>query len=294
MINQQRQLEIFYTLVQQESFTKAADILKISQVAVSKQIQQLEQQLNLQLIHRTTRYQGLTEAGQIYYEHCEKVLEQFAELNNAMGGMQQRPMGTLHVASTIEFASHNIIPYLNEFVSEYPEVKLELTLEERFPNLPKENIDIMLGAGEFDQLNLIRRRIAVSRYVLCASPEYLSKHPLDESGKQIRDHYYITHPVRKPDNLIYLNDGTVRQIMPALKINHIGGIISCIKAGMGIANLPLFAVEKNLADGSLVEVMKKWQQQPINIYLYYSQSKHIQPKIRAFIDFIISKTNTNL
>lgn len=163
------------------------------------------------------------------------------------------------------------------------EIKIELA--ERFPDLQKENIDLIFGMAMPESLDLVRKRVATTRYVLCASPDYVKKNQLPKTPHDLRAHRYIAHSMRRPDDVVLFKDNQEIVVQPVLRINDSQALRECAIQGMGIVQLHDYMVLDTLQDGRLVELLKEFQQPQQPIYLYYRQSRYLQPKIRHFIDF---------
>lgn len=174
-------LATFVTVVEENSFIGASKRLGISNAAVSKQVTGLEDDLGMQLLNRSTRKLSLTEAGQLFFEHARRVANEMNELEALFSGMKAEPSGPLRVTSGRHFAERYVIPHLLEFSTLFPKVEVQLDVCERVPDLAREGIDINVGHSIVGGPNDIHRKIAETRYVICASPEYLEKHGVQKS-----------------------------------------------------------------------------------------------------------------
>lgn len=281
------QITTFMTVVEEHGFAAAARKQGVSTAAISRKIAALEDQLQTQLLERTTRKIALTELGETYYKQCKKALNALQEAENAMAQSKQEATGILQVMANRYFAMTHLIPKLPEFMQQNPQVKINFQLAERFPNLETEGIDILFGVSVEGSEELVRRRVATTRYVLCASPEYLKNHGAPTQPTDLIHHDYITHSFRKPDDVITFKNGKEIHINPKLWLNDSYAMRESAIQGMGIVNLHDYMVEDSLKDGTLIEILPNYQEPQKNIYLYYQQSRYLQPKIRRFIDFIL-------
>lgn len=278
----------FISVIDENGFAAAARKKGISTAAVSRQIAALERELNAELLHRTTRKVVLTEIGEEYYEQCKKSLSELQDAEMAILASKNEATGVLHVMANRYFAIRHILPRLPEFMSLNPNLRIHFQLAERFPNLEKDGIDILFGVSVEGADELVRRRITTTRYVLCASPEYLKKHKMPQIPADLIKHHYITHSIRRPDNIISFKNETEIHVTPILFLNDSHAMLECALQGIGIVNLHDYMVTDALQDGRLVEVLREFQEPQKNIYLYYRSSRYLQPKIRRFIDFFIA------
>lgn len=283
------QLHLFKQVADHNSFTAAGAVLGISKVAVSKQISQLELTLKVSLFKRTTRKLALTTQGEMLYQHCLEVLQQVQNLEDAFSALQNSPAGHLKIMITPHFAEHFLIPHLAEFLEYYPDIKVEILLEERFPHLEKENIDIFIGASMPGYDDLVRKQIATTHYVLCASPEYLKKQGTPHTPKDLMKHQYLTHVMRTPSDVISFSKGETVKIHPILSLNDTKALLQCAINHMGIVKLHDYVVKDALQEGKLVEILAPYHEEKIPIYLFYTYRKFLPHTIRVLLDFIETK-----
>lgn len=284
----------FIHVVEHNSFAAAARARGVSTAAISRQVAQLEAALQVQLLHRTTRQVTVTEIGASYYQQCKKVLNELEEAEKAITGSQEMAIGTLHVISSRYFALEYIIPRLAEFMQLHPRLAINLELAERFPDLQTERLDLVFGMIMPGSLDLVCRQVSSTRYVLCAAPDYLKKWGIPKIPPDLSHHRYLTHTMRRPDNVLAFKDNQEIYIRPFLWVNDSLALRECAIQGMGIVRLHDYIVKEALRDGILVEILKDFQAPQQPIYLYYRQSKFLQPKIRCFIDFYFTSLNQKM
>ncbi len=200
------QLATFIQVAENSSFAKTARSMKLSTAAVSKQIGLLEDSLGVQLLHRSTRRVELSEIGQIYYEHCKRIMSELSEADAAISKTHQEPFGELKVTSGRHFGERYIVPHLADFIKSYPKVRINLELAERIPDLEKEGVDILIGMSLPGPPDSIQRVIEKTRYVLSASPAYLKKFGIPKKPEDLIEHRYITHSMRHPDDVIFFKN----------------------------------------------------------------------------------------
>ncbi len=275
----------FLTVIEENGFAAAARRNGVSTAAISRQMAALEKELGTQLILRTTRQISLTEVGKGYYQQCKRTLSELHAAEEAIAASKNEATGVLHIMANRYFAITHLLPKLPEFMQLNPNLHIHFQLAERFPNLEKEGIDILFGVSIEGSSELVRRRVATTRYILCASPNYLKKYGAPKNPMDLSKHHYITHSIRKPDNVVLLKDNKVIHVNPKLWLNDSYAMRECAIHDMGIVNLHDYMVIDAIRDGKLVEVLREYQETEKSVYLYFQQSRYLQPKIRRFIDF---------
>lgn len=277
----------FISVVEENGFAAAARKKGVSTAAISRQITALEHELHVQLLNRTTRQLSLTEIGKAYYQQCKKVLKELQEAESAITKSRNEATGTLHIMANRYFAITYLVPKLSEFMNLNPQAQVHFQLAERFPNLEKEGIDILFGVSIEGSDELVHRRVTSTRYVLCASPNYLAKYGIPKQPSELIKHKYITHSIRKPNDIISFKEGKEIHVNPSLHLNDSYAMRECALRDMGIVNLHDYMVADAIKEGQLIEILREYQESDKNVYLYYQQSRYLQPKIRRFIDFYL-------
>ena len=161
---------VFAKVIAKQSFSGAARELHLSQAVVSKHVRALEEWLGAQLLNRTTRRLNVTEIGALVYDRCERILDEINEVQQSTSALQTAPRGVLHLAAPVSFGITQLGPALADYLSSYPDVTVDLTLDDRFADLVEEGFDLALRVGSLKDSSLIARRLAPVRFVLCASP----------------------------------------------------------------------------------------------------------------------------
>lgn len=279
------QITAFIAVVEEHSFAAAARKQQVSTAAISRQVARLEFELNTQLLRRTTRHISLTEMGARYYEQVKKTIDELYEAELAIVASQAVATGLLTVTSSRYFAMQHLLPRLPEFMALNPQLRVNLELAERFPDLAEEGIDLIFGVSMEGPPSLVRKRVADTRYIFCCSPSYLKQNGVLATPSDLKKHRYITHSMRKPDNLLVFKGNKEIQVNPVLWLNDSRAMCDCAIAGMGIVKLHDYIVADAIHSGDLVEVLSEFQDTTQPVYLYYQQSRYLRPKIRRFIDF---------
>ncbi len=275
----------FIAVVEKNSFVAAAKKCGISTAAVSRKISHLEFEFKTKLLHRTTRKISLTEIGAQYYQQCKKLIKELIEAESAIMGNQSELTGILNITSSRYFAIRHLIPKLPGFMALYPQLKIKLELAERFPDLDKEEVDLIFGVSVEGPEKLVRKRVATTHYVRCASPQYLKEYGTPKIPADLSQHRYIAHTMRVSNNVEKFKGNKEIYVKPILFLNDSRAMRECAIQHMGIVKLHDYVVNHALQDGRLVEILSEYREARQSVYLYYQQSRYLQPKIRKFIDF---------
>lgn len=281
-------IQTFCKVALHHTFTGAAKSLNISVAAVSKQIQQLEDQLGVVLFERTTRKVTLTVIGESYYKEVQRVLLALEEADSVMAATKAHPSGLLRVKSPRFFAEKIILPRMPLFQNKYPDVVLDLQIAEEVPNLWDEELDIVFGMSMAVASNSVQKKIGMTRYVFCAAPAYLEKFGYPKTPYDLANHHYLTHSMRKPNNSWVFGNGEIVHLKPRLYLNDAAAIANCACLGLGVAALHVYQVKDALQRGELVEILPDDRMADIPVFLYYHPARYMQPKISLWIDAIIS------
>lgn len=280
---------IFKKVVDTKSFSKAARDLHLSTAAVSKQVKALEEETNTELLIRSAKHFELTQTGQLYYKHCSNIVEQVEEFDNLFAQLKLEPQGRLKVSVGRYFAKFYITPFINEFIKKYPKITLDMDVTERVPQFREEQMDVLIGLspGYIGQ-DAIQRKVTETSFILCASPSYIEQYGAPKVPEDLINHKYVTHTIRKPDDVIEFN-GKEFTVKPTLYVNDTESMVRCAIQGVGLAKFHDYAVLEYIASGELIPLLTEYKAGEIPICVSYSPTKYVQPKIRAFLNFLDQK-----
>ncbi len=287
------QLKTFVLTSKLGSLAAVARTLKISPAAVSKQLTKLEDELGIQLLIRTTRRLQLTEIGMNYYQQALRIMEEVDAASTLISEGKAVPFGNLKIVSGRHFAASYIVPHIKEFLLKYPQIELNLELAERIPDLNLEGIDVLIGMSISANEEAIQKRIATTSYSFCASPEYLKLFGIPKKPEDLKNHRYITHSMRKPDDELQFDGKGTIALTPYIRVNDSQTMLDFALEGLGIVKLHRYVVKKHLEDGSLQEILASYNKNEIPIYVAYPERRFIASKVRCFIDFIIEKIDSD-
>lgn len=284
---------VFVAVVDAGSFTRAAERLKVSRPAVSKQVSRLEESLGVRLLNRTTRRLSLTEAGRIFHAQTSRGLEDIAEARAEVSRLQEQPRGVLRINVPMSFGILHIAPLLPAFMQLYPELTVEMDLNDRKLDVIEEGFDASVRISDLPDSTLVARRLAPCRHAIVAAPAYLARHGTPDSPEDLRDHEVLSYSLQQSAQAWHFLDsgGQPTQVAVAgrLQVNNSLALREALLGGMGIARTPTFLVGEDLRQGRLTAVLGAWRSLEVSIYLVYPQRRYLSPKVRAFADFLAAR-----
>ena len=286
------EMAVFVNVVREGGFTAAAKALGLTPSAVSKQVARLESRLNVRLLNRTTRQLSMTDEGEAYFDRATAILSEIDELEAMVSDRRDTPRGTLRVSSSIAFGRHQIVPMMPEFLNAYPEVRLQLSLSDNLIDVVQEGFDVAIRIAELSDSSLVARRLATDRRIVCASPAYIAKYGAPRSPEALRDHNcLVVTNVPSMRDWAFSFGNAVRTVHVEGRFEANSGVAvrEAALAGLGIAQLPAFMVAPDVRAGQLVSVLEGRVAPGRPIYAVYPHRRHLSPKVRVFIDFLVEK-----
>lgn len=286
-------IEAFVRVAEFGSFSQAAERLRSSKSVVSRQVSALEAELGARLLHRTTRALTLTEAGRSYFERATRILADLAEANASVGQLQAAPRGRLRVNAPMSFGFLHLAPAIPDFLDRYPDVELELTMNDRFVDLVDEGFDLAVRIGKLDDSSLVARKLAPMRRSVCAAPAYLERRGTPASPDDLKSH----------ECLCYSNVGLAQEwrfvrpdgrpwpveVHGRLHANNGDALRAAALRGFGLAVLPSFLIGDDVQNGTLIPVLTAFMPQDSAVHAVYPHARHLSPKVRAFVDFLAER-----
>lgn len=283
-------LEAFVKVSETKSFTEAAARLGQSKSAVSRHITALETELGARLFHRSTRTLALTEAGQSYYERVARILSDIEEADRAVSQLQAAPRGRLRVNAPMSFGFLHLAHALPVFLARYPEVTIDLVMNDRFVDLVDEGFDVAVRIGGMADSSLIAKRLGPVRRVVCASPDYLQRRGVPRTPDDLRHHDCLRNTTMQTTHewTFMRGDGTSWpvDVSGPLTANNGDALRVAALNGLGLTLLPSFIVGVDIQAGHLVPVLDDFVEQRLSIHAVYPTARHLSPKVRAFVDFL--------
>lgn len=287
-------IEIFVRVVEAGGFSAAARALGMTPSAVSKLVARLEDRLGARLFRRTTRKLSLTQEGETFYRHGAQIVVEIAEAERAVTDMGQTARGTLRVNAAVNFGHHQIEPILPEFLARYPEMRIDLTLSDSYANLVEEEIDVAIRAGHLTDSSLVARKLCDTRRVIVATPDYLARHGTPRAPEDLTRHNCVRFGRQQPHlNNWPFNGPKGRYAIPVdgnVVANNGETVVQLALHGIGVARLAEFAVGPAVRRGMLVSLLAETHHDDrMPISAVYLPTKQAQPKVRAFVDFLLQK-----
>lgn len=280
---------MFTRVVERRSFTLAAEDTGLPRSTVTDAVKQLEARLGVRLLQRTTRHVSPTLDGEAYYRRCLTILSDIEDAEGAFAGA--KPKGLLRVDVHGRLARHFVLPGLPEFLREYPGIQLYMSEGDRLVDLIREGIDCVLRVGDLQDSDMIARRVGLLEEVTCASPEYIARFGMPKTLDDLGGHQMIGFWSTAIGALLPLEftvAGTIRNIsLPAVvSVNGADTLAASARLGLGIMQAPRYALEEDLRDGRLVEILPDNPPTPTPVSLLYPRSRQLSPRVRVFIDWL--------
>jgi DNA-binding transcriptional LysR family regulator len=288
------ELQFFVHVSRTQSFTLAAKRLGVPKSSVSRAIQRLEDRLGVRLVERTTRSVTLTEAGELYLQHCQRVLEEAEQADLAMGALLAKPRGRLRVGAPVAFARSILGPILGEFLSMYPELRVHLQLLNGDASPREGSLDLVVRAGPLEDSGLLVKPLMRIRIGAYASPAYLKNCALPKSPVDLRQHSCITTGcgtyAEPGDSALWrLRRGSeLKEIRVESRVSVPDPTINyqLALAGVGIALLSQSVVKVDVEQGRLVRILPDWEPDPVELHALYPSRLNSSPKVRALLQFL--------
>jgi DNA-binding transcriptional LysR family regulator len=282
----------FVKVVSLGSYAEAGRALGTTRSAVSKAVMELEHQLGVRLLDRTTRRVGATEAGLAYYDRCLDVLARIEETELQIARLHHEPKGVLRVNAPVSFGALYLGRAVVDFMAGYPELKIELTLNDRFIDPIEEGVDVTIRIAALEDSSLVARKLASARVALAAAPAYIAREGAPSAMSELSRHKCLVYGHSTLLAKWQLqNDGAMVSVPIASSMccNNGDVLRAAALAGLGIVNLPTFLIGPDLAAGRLVRVLPNNSPAPLGIHALYAPNKFLAAKIRVFIDFLAQR-----
>lgn len=283
----------FVGAVKSGSFTAAAASLGLTRSAVGKSIVRLEVRMGTRLLNRTTRKLSLTDEGQVAYERWRQILEDLDEVDATMALRRGRPTGTFKLTAPLSFGQRHVLPILDVYLKQWPELCADVWFTDRFVDLVEEGVDVAIRIGvPKDDSQLLTRTVGWQQFATCASPSYLARCGVPQTPAELTGHDTIAFTSGE-------RTGVWRYQTPAglhlheqpgrLNIDSSEAMREAALAGIGLIHLPTYITGNDLREGALVEVLKPFRAPPDPIRIVYPSKRHLSPRVRTFIDLLVER-----
>ncbi len=285
------EMEAFATVVDQGGFTDAARKMGISKSAVSKHVSSLEARLGARLLNRTTRRVSPTEIGLAYYDRALRVLSDAGEADALVSSMQSEPSGLLRISVAADFGVNHLSPILGTFLDEFPEISVNMMLDNRYVELISEGFDMAIRIGDLEDSTLRARKLTETSKRMIASPNYIQKYGRPGRIDDLNAHKLLHYSSQAGGSVWKLTapSGEKRQVRTAggLSVNDGQSLLNAAISGLGIAYLHSYLYAGAMAKGLVEDVIPDLPVETQGIYAVYPPGRFTQPKVRAFIDFLV-------
>ena len=286
-------MNAFVRVVEAGNFTKAADTLNLPNATVTRLIQALEQDLQVKLLHRTTRTVTVTPAGASYYERVVRLLAELTDIESTTRLSRGQPAGKVRVEAPAAIGAMLIVPALHEFHRSFPDVQVELGVGNRRSDLVAEGIDCAIRAGQLDDQHIVARQVGAFRSTTCATPALLQAHGTPPTPDELAARPTVgmlSARTGRPLPFRYAKDSAALE--PALNhrlvLNDTNSYVTAGLAGLGFIQAPGYAVHEALAQGRLAAVLEDWQTPELPIHVLYAPNRYLSAPVRAFIDWTVA------
>ena len=291
-------MQVFVSVIETGSFTKAAQALHLHRPAVSKTIQLLEQQLGGRLLNRTTRQVNLTPEGEAFYERCKSLLADVSETMSSLGNRPARLVGKLRVDMPVSLAKLLIIPSLMDFQSLYPGIELTIGASDKPIDMLSEGVDCVVRMGELEDSSLIASSIGYLPMVTCAAPSYIERYGTPQSLADLGTHRavnYFSGNNPRPIEWVFNVDRQVKamRLESGIRVNDTEAFVASALAGFGLLQGLEISVRSHLQDGSLVQVLSDYGVPAKRVSILYPHRELLPPKVVVFIEWLKALMTTH-
>lgn len=293
VIRDLNELAIFTYVVEHGGFTAAANATQLPKSNISRRIANLEKRLGVRLLERTTRKINVTEIGDIYYQHCRRMLDEADYADLCVERVMEVPRGTLRVSASVTTGQQLLAPITTEFITQHPEVQLELVLANRQVDIIDEGFDLAVRIGALQDSILVTRSLGNCGFALYASQRYLKARGTPQKPEDLEDHDCLVMGDRQENNQWTLSRGEITKrlsLRPRASVNDYSTLRRMVSDGGGISVLPNY-MHAGDYNNSLVRVLEDWSVPPIEFHAVFPSHRGATPKVRALLDFLIVRLN---
>lgn len=278
----------FVHVVEIGSFTRAADVLGVSKSFISKQVTDLENRLGVRLLQRTTRQVSLTPEGEVFYRHCREMADAFTRAQGQVSEMQEKPTGLLRIALNNTYGVEFMATSVAEFASTYDKLTVEVVTSLTDSDLVGDSYDVTIRYGQQEDSSLYARPIGHQSFCLCATPAYFKKHGRPKNLAELKEHNCLTN--RTGYWQFNSAGGTMKvRVNGTWKCDDGSGILAAARCGLGLAQLPVVFVRKELRTGQLVALDEDWTFYDRDVWVVYGHKQNLSLKVQLLLNFLTQR-----
>tara|TARA_Y100000052_G_scaffold27591_2_gene37074 strand:+ start:32503 stop:33396 length:894 start_codon:yes stop_codon:yes gene_type:complete len=292
-LNDLKPLRVFVAIAEAGSLVGAARELQLSPPTVTRILSELESSLGVALFHRTTRAVRLTDTGQSFLVDAHRIIADFDESVDQARGARETPRGVLRVTASVLFGEHYILPIIQQFMTAYPDVRVEATFADRMVNLVEEGYDVAIRIGELADSGLQARRVGTVRRVVCSCETYLSRAGIPQHPSDLKGHKIISAHAVTPTHDWKFRDGISVKLNPDLKVNHASSAIRAAQSDCGLTRVLSYQIGPELFDGKLKTVLEDYEPDVLPINIVHAEGRSASAKIRVFTDMAVERLKSN-
>lgn len=285
-------MRVFTRIVEMGSFTRAADDLSLPRATLTHTIKRLEERLGAHLLQRTTRRVRPTRDGEVYYNHCVRLLADLDAVEADFREAAVVPKGRLRVDLASSLARKVLIPALPDFFARYPQIELDIGTADRFIDLVQEGVDCALRAGELPDSTMVGRCVATLSQATVASADYIRRHGMPQTLADLQNGHvavnWASPTTRRATPLDFMVGKRLREVdLPApITVSGTEAYLACCEAGLGIAQFPRYRIEEELQRGTLLEILPSMPPPAFPVSVVYQSQRQLPLRLRVFIDWV--------
>jgi DNA-binding transcriptional LysR family regulator len=285
-------MSVFVRAADLGSFAAVAEVMGISPQMVAKHVVFLEDRVGAALIHRTTRRQSLTDVGRAYYDRCKLVLAEADAADALVEDMRARPTGVLRVNAPMTFGAFSLAPFVTRYLARYPDMQVDLTLNDRFVDPLEEGFDVMVRIGPVEESGLIAHALSPYRVIACASPAYLAARGVPRTPSDLESHDCLAYAYWSPSipcRWVFTRNGRAEEVCATgrMRSNDWKALLHAAIEGFGVTLGPESVLSGEIAAGRLVRVLDDYEGPVRPMHVLYPAGRRPTMKVRSFVDAVV-------
>ncbi|KMJ89367.1 LysR family transcriptional regulator [Achromobacter xylosoxidans] len=289
-------MQTYVWVVELGSFAAAADKMGQARSVVTRQIAFLEEKYGVRLLNRTTRKLSMTDAGRAFYERVRPILAEVTDLELSLQAEGQAPSGRLRISAPVSFGILHLGPAIAEYLLRYPDVVIDLDLNDRVVDLVEDGYDVAVRIGPLQDSSLVARPLAPQQLLVCAAPAYLESHGVPLVPEDLKQHRCLHYAYASTGNEWHFEKDGVSHLVrvnAALRANNGDVLRTAALAGHGVILQPEFLVGDDVRAGRLVALLQDYVHTPISMYAAYPHRRFLSPKVRSFVEHLETRFGGN-